>query len=84
MPLAMTREELIERLCELAAEQVSVDRTQVTVDSHFRDDLGFDSLDTVEFMMTIEDEFDVNVSDEVAADTHSVGQVMERIVPLME
>jgi acyl carrier protein len=51
------------RLCALAAEQVSLDPSTVTPDSDFFNDLNFDSLDTVEFVMKVEDEFAVSIED---------------------
>ncbi len=64
--LTQTIETLSQRVIELACDQVGIPKEQITLDSHFVADLGFDSLDKVEFMMTIEDEYNMIVSDEKA------------------
>lgn len=64
------------KVIELAAEQVSMDPAQVTVDSHFINDLQFDSLDKVEFAMDIEDEFELSVPDADVEDLQTVREVV--------
>ena len=54
-----TSETLSRRVIELAAAQVDIPTEQISVDSQFTADLGFDSLDVVEFVMTVEEEFDL-------------------------
>lgn len=55
-----------ERVKQIVAEQLGVDADQVTNDASFMDDLGGDSLDTVELVMALEEEFDIEISDEDA------------------
>ena len=55
-----------ERVKEIIVEQLGVDADQVTVNASFVDDLGADSLDTVELVMALEEEFDVEIPDEDA------------------
>ncbi|MDX9710424.1 acyl carrier protein [Trichloromonas sp.] len=55
-----------ERVKQIVAEQLGVDADQVTNDASFMDDLGADSLDTVELVMALEEEFDIEISDEDA------------------
>lgn len=55
-----------ERVKEIIVEQLGVDADQVTDDASFVDDLGADSLDTVELVMALEEEFDVEIPDEDA------------------
>lgn len=55
-----------ERVKQIVAEQLGVDEDQVTPEAAFMDDLGADSLDTVELVMALEEEFDVEISDEDA------------------
>ncbi|ABQ14062.1 acyl carrier protein [Dichelobacter nodosus] len=55
-----------ERVIKVIAEQLNVDEGQVKADAHFIDDLGADSLDLVELVMTLEKEFDCEIPDEEA------------------
>jgi acyl carrier protein len=55
-----------ERVLEIIAEQLGLDKDEIQTEASFIDDLGADSLDIVEMIMTIEDEFDVEISDEDA------------------
>jgi acyl carrier protein len=55
-----------ERVKQIVAEQLGVDDAQVTSEASFMDDLGADSLDTVELVMALEEEFDIEISDEDA------------------
>ena len=55
-----------ERVKEIIVEQLGVDADQVTANASFVDDLGADSLDTVELVMALEEEFDVEIPDEDA------------------
>ena len=55
-----------ERIKQIVAEQLGVDEDQVTNEASFMDDLGADSLDTVELVMALEEEFDIEISDEDA------------------
>lgn len=77
MPTTMTREQADATLCRLAAEQAGVDPATVTLDTHLYADLNYDSLDAVEFTMTIEDAFDVEIRDEDAQKVETVRQASE-------
>lgn len=55
-----------ERVCDLVVEQLGVSQDQVTPDASFIDDLGADSLDTVELVMAFEEEFGIDIPDEDA------------------
>ncbi len=55
-----------EKVRDIIVDQLGVDETQVTADAAFIDDLGADSLDTVELVMALEEEFDVEIPDEEA------------------
>jgi len=68
-----------ERVKQIVAEQLGVDEDQVTPDAAFMDDLGADSLDTVELVMALEEEFDVEISDEDAEKIQTVKDAIEYI-----
>lgn len=66
-----------ERIKEIIVEQLGVDAKQITPDASFIDDLGADSLDTVELVMAFEEEFDIEIPDEDAEKIRTVRDVME-------
>lgn len=68
-----------ERVKQIVAEQLGVDEDQVTADAAFMDDLGADSLDTVELVMALEEEFDVEISDEDAEKIQKVKDAVDYI-----
>jgi len=66
-----------ERIKEIIMEQLGVDEDQITPEASFIDDLGADSLDTVELVMAFEEEFDVEIPDEDAEKIRTVKDVVE-------
>ena len=68
-----------ERVKNLVVEQLGVNAEQVTPKATFVDDLGADSLDTVELVMAFEEEFDMEIPDEEAEKIVSVGKAIEYI-----
>jgi len=68
-----------ERVKNIIVEQLDVEVDQVTPDASFVDDLGADSLDIVELVMTMEEEFDLEIPDEDAEKIKSVGDVVEYV-----
>ncbi len=68
-----------ERVKQIVAEQLGVDEDQVTAEASFMDDLGADSLDTVELVMALEEEFDIEISDEDAEKIQTVQNATEYI-----
>ena len=70
---------LEEQVKKIIVEQLGVDESQVTGDASFIDDLGADSLDTVELVMAFEEEFDVEVPDEEAEKITTVRDAIEYI-----
>ena len=68
-----------ERVKKIIVEQLGVDESQVTGDASFIDDLGADSLDTVELIMALEEEFDMEVPDEEAEKISTVRDAIEYI-----
>ncbi|MBO4243085.1 MAG: acyl carrier protein [Clostridiales bacterium] len=80
----MTEEELFESIKKLIVDQLGVDEGSITMESSFVDDLNADSLDMVELVMAMEQEFDVSVPDEVAEKVATVGDAVEYIKGLAE
>ena len=68
-----------ERVIDIVAEQLGVDKEKVTPETSFVNDLGADSLDVVELVMELEDEFDMEISDEDAEKITTVGEVVNYI-----
>ena len=75
--------QIAQKVIELAAEQGGVPASEVTPAHHFVNDLNFDSLDVVEFTMSLEDEFELSVADEAIAKLLTVGQVIEYLEQLV-
>lgn len=63
----------------IVVEQLGVDEAEVTIDSTFIDDLGADSLDIVELIMAFEEEFNVEIPDDVAEKIKTVKDIVEYI-----
>ncbi len=75
-----TEEQTIEeRVKEIIIKQVGVNKEQVTHETSFVNDLGADSLDTVELVMEFEDAFDMNIPDEDAEKIQTVGDAIKYI-----
>ena len=70
---------IFEKLKDIIAEQLSVDADEVTMDSNIQDDLGADSLDIVDLITTIEDEFDISIPDDVVEEIKTVGDIVNYI-----
>ena len=68
-----------EKLQEIIAEVLNLDANEITMDTTFVDDLGADSLDVFQIIMAIEEEFDIEISNEDAEKIVSVGDAVERI-----
>nr|UEQ12076.1 acyl carrier protein [Batrachospermum sp.] len=75
----MTEKDIFNKVQTIVAEQLGVDKKQVTREAHFADDLGADSLDTVELVMAIEEEFAIEIPDEEAETIATLGQAIEFI-----
>ena len=68
-----------DRVKQIIVEQLGVDAAEVTPNAHFVNDLGADSLDTVELVMALEEEFDTEIPDEQAEKIQTVGQAVDYI-----
>ena len=62
----MSQDEIFARVKKIVADQLEVDPTEVKPEANFANDLGADSLDTVELVMALEEEFDIEIPDEAA------------------
>jgi len=71
--------DIAKRVKEIVAEQLGVEEAQVLIESSFMDDLGADSLDTVELVMALEEEFDIEIPDEDAEKIQTVNDAIEYI-----
>jgi len=67
------------RVKEIIIDQLGVDEKEVTMEAKFIDDLGADSLDLVELVMALEEEYDTEISDEDAEKIQTVGDAIEYI-----
>ena len=70
---------VIERVSKVIVDRLGVDESEVTLQASFRDDLGADSLDVVELVMELEDEFDMEITDEDAEKISTVGDAIAYI-----
>jgi acyl carrier protein len=68
-----------DRVIEIVASQLGVSKDQITPETSFINDLGADSLDTVELVMELEEEFEINIPDDAAEKIQTVGQAVEFI-----
>ena len=75
----MSSEEVFEKVKEIIVEQLGVADTAVTLEASFIDDLGADSLDIVELIMALEEEFDIEIPDADAEKAVTVNDVVDYI-----
>lgn len=68
-----------QRVIDIVADQLGVEKETVKPETHFVNDLGADSLDTVELVMELEEEFDINIPDDAAEKIQTVGQAIKFI-----
>ncbi|MEK3978112.1 MAG: acyl carrier protein [Psychrobacillus psychrotolerans] len=70
---------VLERVTKVIIDRLGVDESEVKLEASFREDLGADSLDVVELVMELEDEFDMEISDEDAEQISTVGSAVKYI-----
>ena len=75
----MSEQEVFDKVQTIIAEQLGVERDQVTKDASFANDLGADSLDTVELVMAIEEAFNIEIPDETAEKISNLQQAVDFI-----
>ena len=77
--MALSEEEVFNKVKAVIVEQLGVSENEVTKEASYTDDLGADSLDTVELVMELEEEFEINIPDDAAEKIQTVGQAVEFI-----
>jgi acyl carrier protein len=75
--MAMDMKQLEEKVKDIIVEELGVERDKLTPGASFMEDLGADSLDTVELVMAFEKEFDIDIPDEEAEKLRTVGQALQ-------
>lgn len=77
-------QEIEKKVIEIISEQMGADKSEITRETSFINDLNADSLDTVELVMEFEDEFDMSIPDEEAEKIQTVGAAIDYIINIVQ
>ena len=77
--MAASRDEVFERVKEVLVDKLGVEEGEITEEASFQEDLEADSLDLVEMIMELEDQFGIKISDEDAQKIQTVGQAVDYV-----
>ena len=75
-----TIDEVKDKVIKIVSEQMGVEKSEISMETHFVNDLNADSLDTVELVMEFEDEFELSIPDEEAEKIQTIGAAVEYIM----
>jgi acyl carrier protein len=78
--MATSREEILEQVKGALSEKLGIDESEITEDASFEEDLGADSLDLVEVVMDLEDQFGLKIPDEDARELTTVGKAIDYVI----
>ncbi len=76
--------DIVAKVKEIIVEELGVEESEVTTEASFIEDLGADSLDTVELIMKFEEEFDIDIADEDAEKLTTVGKAVEYLQTIVK
>jgi len=80
----MEKEEILERVCEVVSEVLGVNASDITPESRFVEDLGAESIQSVELVAAFEEEFDIEMDEESALEVKTVGAAVDFIADVIK